>query len=992
MRRGAYLPILFGMVVLAMLVFLYVQARSIDLARYSLVNETVADLQRLDAELGQEVLRIRQGLVNHYDFLNDRMRRIEEQVGHLEQGLGELAEPGGSLFGSMALVRGAQEKLRQAVNDYVSQNALMRNSENYLPGEIRRLAAELRPSNSRLADRLDDDLLDNLLLYLLKGDGKSRSRVMQAITDLWGAGADERGEVVPQLANVLSHATLLVERKHAVDHLVHQMLDMGLSQRLGILYDSYRQDHLAKQRRAGFYRMGLFLMASALLGYLVHLLLKMARTTRALRRSLSAIQQAQETLRIQASALEAAANAIVITDREGRIQWVNEAFSHLTGYSREEALGENPRILNSGVHSEDVYRLLWNTILDGRVWSGELVNRRKDGKLYVEEETITPVRDEEGEITHFIAIKNDITERRHTERALRRANRALRVLSEVNQILVRAGSEQQLLDDICRAIHEAGGFCLVWIGRAEQDEEKTVRPLAWAGESEAGDYVRTLKIRWDDSEYGRGPTGTAIRTCKPMVVTDTNRDPNYGPWREAARRYGFRSSVALPLGRPDACWGVLNIYSATQDSFDSEEIALLQELADDIEFGVKALQFHDERHQLRRQLQQAQKMEAIGQLTGGIAHDFNNILASIMGYAGLALDRFGEKCEPKLRDYLEEVYRAGERARDLIAQLLAFSRADSSEARALPLAPMIKEAVKLLGSTLPASIEVRLDIDHGVSDARIDPVHLHQIVMNLCINARDAMDGRGQIEIGLHQTRCKGERCCRCVCASCHQNFEGDYVELRIANDGPPIPPEMLERIFEPFYTTKEVGKGTGMGLSMVHGIVHEHGGHILVENGESRGVAFRIFLPAVASAEASAEGDEARRSLPLPACGRLLIVDDEEAVAGFMAELMETHGYEVATETNGAEALELFRTAPEAFDLLIIDQTMPGLSGGELAREVLALRPDLPIVLCTGYSEEMDEAKARAIGIRAYLAKPVAARDLLDTVANLLTVEATHE
>lgn len=217
-------------------------------------------------------------------------------------------------------------------------------------------------------------------------------------------------------------------------------------------------------------------------------------------------------------------------------------------------------------------------------------------------------------------------------------------------------------------------------------------------------------------------------------------------------------------------------------------------------------------------------------------------------------------------------------------------------------------------------------------------------------------------------------------------------MELRIANDGPSIPPELLERIFEPFYTTKEVGKGTGMGLSMVHGIVHEHGGHILVENGDPRGVAFRIFLPAAESMEAPAESDEARRSLPMPSCGRLLIVDDEEAVAGFMAELMETHGYEVATETNGAEALELFRTAPEAFDLLIIDQTMPGLSGGELAREVLALRPDLPIVLCTGYSEEMDEAKARAIGIRAYLAKPVAARDLLDTVANLLTSEATGD
>jgi PAS domain S-box-containing protein len=376
-----------------------------------------------------------------------------------------------------------------------------------------------------------------------------------------------------------------------------------------------------------------------------------------------------------------------------------------------------------------------------------------------------------------------------------------------------------------------------------------------------------------------------------------------------------------------------------------------------------------ERARLEAQLRQAQKMEAIGHLTGGIAHDFNNILTAVMGYVAMAQERVASQGDEKLDKYLDRALRSGRQARDLIQQMLTFSRGQRGEPRALQLPPLVKESVKLMRSTLPSSIEFDTELDATLPAVLLDPVQLEQVLMNLCINARDAMHGAGTLSIALKKTTLRDS-----VCTSCHQPVRGTYIELAVSDTGPGISAEVVERMFEPFFSTKETGKGSGMGLSTVHGIVHEHGGHIVVETSPGHGASFRILFRPMANAEgeairpATSEPVSTSRRLK----GRVLLVDDEPAVAEFMAELLGSWGLEVTVHQNPVEARALFADDPEKYDLVVTDQTMPRLTGLDLARTLLTRRPELPVILYTGYAERLTEAQTRGSGIRAFVTKPI--------------------
>ncbi|BAV34202.1 histidine kinase [Sulfuricaulis limicola] len=378
-----------------------------------------------------------------------------------------------------------------------------------------------------------------------------------------------------------------------------------------------------------------------------------------------------------------------------------------------------------------------------------------------------------------------------------------------------------------------------------------------------------------------------------------------------------------------------------------------------------------ERIRLEAQLRQAQKMEAIGHLTGGVAHDFNNILTAVMGYVAMAQERVAAQGDEKLDKYLERALRSGRQARDLIQQMLTFSRGQRGEPRALQLPPLVKESVKLMRSTLPSSIEFNTSLDATLPAVLLDPVQLEQVLMNLCINARDAMQGAGQLHIALEKIAHRDG-----VCTSCHQPVRGDYVELIVRDTGSGIAPEVVERMFEPFFSTKEVGKGSGMGLSTVHGIVHEHGGHILVETRPGTGATFRVLFRPMSQAEGKS-GSEATESSTNAAevrqlNGRVLVVDDEPAVGEFMGELLQSWGLEVVVKPNGADAEALFAENPQHFDLVVTDQTMPRMTGIELAQRLMARRPGLPVILYTGYTERLTDEQTRRSGIRALVTKPV--------------------
>ncbi len=392
-----------------------------------------------------------------------------------------------------------------------------------------------------------------------------------------------------------------------------------------------------------------------------------------------------------------------------------------------------------------------------------------------------------------------------------------------------------------------------------------------------------------------------------------------------------------------------------------------------------------EQDQLKQRLQQAEKMESIGRLTGGIAHDFNNILASILGFTDLALSKYKGELNNKVIHYLEEVYSAGERARDLIAQMMEFSRTSSGESKELVLAKVVKETLNMLSPTLPSSIQLDAPyLSNNSLRIMMDPIKIQQVVMNLVINARDAMDGKGVISIGIREKDCSGS-----ICASCHDTLSNSYIELSIKDTGKGIPEASSYKIFDPFFTTKDVGKGTGMGLSVAHGIIHEHGGHILINNRDGGGCEFRVLFKTSTTPDMSPENKLIIKEDNI--CNnslRLMVVDDNLIVGEYLEELFKTAGHKVSLHNSSLQAWEEFKNDASNFDVIVTDQTMPGLLGTDLAQKISALCADFPIILCTGHAEKEIEEKIAGLNVTLFN-KPVNSRKLLEAICkNCLTEE----
>lgn len=408
------------------------------------------------------------------------------------------------------------------------------------------------------------------------------------------------------------------------------------------------------------------------------------------------------------------------------------------------------------------------------------------------------------------------------------------------------------------------------------------------------------------------------------------------------------------------------------------------------------------RKRLAQQLQQAQKMEAIGTLAGGIAHDFNNILSIIMGYTSLVQEEVRGLDEgfrhvwnaaddnstardtipasiAEVRENLDTVMQAGLRARDLVRQILMFSRHTEHEKSAVDLRPIVKEVMKLMRSTLPATIEFDQSIGQTDMVVLADPSQMHQVFMNLCANAGQAMDDRGgKLTVNLN----KAHHDARAL-SKFGDLYPGPYVHLTVADDGYGMDEFTRERIFEPFFTTKELGKGTGLGLSVVHGIVNDHGGSIAVDSVLGEGTTFEVIVPVY-------ESDEALTLEPeyggvAAGRGRILFVDDEVHLVKMAQKVLGRLGYSVVGETRGQAALDRFRSDPSAFDLVITDQTMPEITGDILASEVRRLRGDVPIVLCTGHSNRLTPERAREVGVDHYVMKPLLIEELSNVVAQAL-------
>jgi PAS domain S-box-containing protein len=455
-----------------------------------------------------------------------------------------------------------------------------------------------------------------------------------------------------------------------------------------------------------------------------------------------------------------------------------------------------------------------------------------------------------------------------------------------------------------------------------------------------------------------------------------------GPWWNPSQRSKVQSAfecaakgefVRFETTHPTADGDTRNIdFSLSPVREDGGDVIYVVPEGRDI---TKIRRSEEERASLQEQLTQAQKMEAIGTLAGGIAHDFNNILSAIVGYTELSKLSVGDKNQ--LLEYLDNILKAGGRAKDLVRRILTFSRQTEYEAKPVSVQIIVKEAIKLLRASLPSNIEINQNL---ASEALVmaDPVQIHQIIMNLCTNAGHAMkETGGSLTVELSDSEIDN--------SVPHEPAElkpGKYVKLTVSDTGVGMLPEVLEQIFNPFFTTKEREEGTGLGLSVVHGIVKKIEGEVYARSEPGKGSMFTVLLPALKDTYEATQDDE--DVLP-KGKGQILFVDDEYEIIDIGQRMLEDLGYKVVTRSSSLEALKLFRMQPHRFDLVITDMTMPQLTGDKLAEELISIREDIPIILCTGFGYQITEEIAKSIGIKELLMKPVLRADLARAIKGVL-------
>ena len=628
-------------------------------------------------------------------------------------------------------------------------------------------------------------------------------------------------------------------------------------------------------------------------------------------RDITDSKRMESLLYLQSRALEAAANAIVITDSKGAIVWANSAFATYTGYSLEEAIGKNPRLLKSGQHDAKFYQDLWITILAGKVWHGEMINRRKDGTLYNEDLTITPVRGASGTIEHFVAVKQDITLRK--------------------QIETRIAEQAALLDKTQDGIvvRDLEGKILFWNKGAESI-------YGWTSQEAVGRSILE-----------------AFRTDQKIFEELNELTIKHGQWEGEVNHLTkdgreITSEVRCTLirdgqGRPKS------ILSVNTDITEKKKI--------------------------EAQFMRAQRMESIGTLAGGIAHDLNNILAPIM----MSIDILEAMVQdPQAAGILKCIKISSARGADIVRQVLSFARGMEGERIEIQPKHLLKELEHMIKDTFPKNIRLHFSISNDLYMILSDPTQVHQILMNLCVNARDAMPNGGDLTIGVEN--CEFDEH---YAAMNRQAKAGHYINISVTDSGTGMPPGLMDKIFGPFFTTKELHKGTGLGLSTVMTIVKSHEGLINVYSEPGKGTTFKVYLPAT---ESSAEVLRTQQvSSPRGKGETILVVDDEVSILTITNRTLQAFGYNILAAVDGAQAVAIYAQFKDTIAAVLTDMMMPIMDGGPTIRALTRINPTVKIIAASGLNTNADVAKLSGTGVRHFLTKPYTAATLLETIRTVL-------
>ena len=619
------------------------------------------------------------------------------------------------------------------------------------------------------------------------------------------------------------------------------------------------------------------------------------------------------------AALDVAGNSIVIADCQGRVLWCNSAFKALYGLSLEQSRQHTLGSLCSEQAAVDFAREAWPQLQSGSAWQGEMLNRRPDGGIFVEHQTVTPFRDGSGAISHFIATKQDITARRQIEVELRHA--------------------RERFDRVFQSNATAMGISTLSEGRF-LDVNATFLRLTG--------YMREEVV---------GRTGSEL-----------------GIWISPADRESFIHAVVRDAG-------VKGFECQCKDKNGSLHHVLIS--AESVQLGLELCMVFSavditDRKDLEARLRQAQKMEAFGQLAGGVAHDFNNILTVIQGHTSILAAM--PDLDPDALESLNQIGEASTRASNLTRQLLTFGRKQPFQPARLDANNLVSNLTKMLRRIIGEDVALEFRYSPQLPEVMADGAMLEQVLMNLVVNARDAMPGGGRLVIATAL-----EEVVTMEDEPSSLARPGQFVVLSVQDSGQGIPPEVMPRIFEPFFTTKDVGKGTGLGLATVHGIVEQHQGWVQVQSQPGMGATFRVLLPALPRTTKEPEEPAAK---PVIHGGHevVLLVEDEGSLRELARIILERYGYEVWEASSGPMALELWKVQRDRIQLVLSDIVMPGgMNGHELATELRRDRPDLKVLLMTGYSPDLILREPNDGQPMGLLLKPYTPQELAQAVRQAL-------